>query len=95
MAERQSAHRQDLERRTLEAQIEDATADRTEARIGQLCALVIGLAVITSITIVAVIHPGYASAIFGGVLGGGYLVALVTAFPRNGKAASDSTDKNK
>lgn len=80
MAERQSAHRQDLEAKAVNAQIGDMGAARSEARLGQAFGLIIGLTAIGAGTAVAVLNPDVSGAVTGSVIGGSGVVGLVTAF---------------
>jgi uncharacterized membrane protein len=76
MAEDEQAHRHNLERRALDANVDELQRDRAEARLGQVFALVIGLAAITGGVLAAVEGAQWS----GSIIGGGGVIGLVTAF---------------
>lgn len=69
-------HRFELQKRELEAEIEDRRANRKERGRGQLFALIVALAGLFSATILGAYGHGLA----GGFIGTGGLVALVSLF---------------
>lgn len=76
MAERQAAHRQSLEVKRVEAIVDDQRAARAEARIGQICGLLIGIIAIVGGTFASI----HGSQWTGSIIGGGGVVALVSVF---------------
>src|SRR6266436_1948045 len=66
MAETEGAHRRALEVKVIDSQIDDRKAHRTEARIGQFCALIISLAFLSAGTYAITHDSQIAAAIFGG-----------------------------
>ncbi|MEX2121855.1 MAG: DUF2335 domain-containing protein [Pirellulales bacterium] len=76
MAEGQATHRQALEARAVEAQVEEQKAQRTETKRGQLCGLAIGVAAIVGGTVAASLGAEVA----GSVIGGSGLTGLVSIF---------------
>jgi uncharacterized membrane protein len=76
MAETETGHRQKMENRVIEADIEAMRKEFAERRIGQLFGLIIGLAALGAGTFTAV----YGHPVAGGFMGTGGVVALVTAF---------------
>lgn len=76
MAEVESDHRRSLESQRLAAQIADRKAERTERRIGQVCAWTIGVITIGGGVWVA----SRGAELAGGLIGTGGVVALVVAF---------------
>ncbi len=76
MAEDESVHRRSLEVKHMDAQIHDLDAIRSEARLGQVFALAIGLVAIGCGTYAAVNDSAWA----GGFIGTGGVIGLVTVF---------------
>jgi len=76
--EKETEHRQSLERKTLDAQVEDAKADRSERRLGQIFAFLIGVVAISWGGIAAI----KGAEITGGFIGVGGVAALVWVFIR-------------
>lgn len=88
MAEQQGAHRRQLEQQSVEAQIADARADRSEARIGQICALLIGL-----VATLAGSYTAWQGAEWpGGIIGGGGVIGLVSVFILGRKRSSEPAE---
>ena len=75
-AETQTAHRQELERRLLEAEVDDRSAERSQRRLG----LWLAYSVVLAVLIAAVIIAAIGAPIEGTVLGGVDLVALAGVF---------------
>jgi len=88
MAEAEQAHRHSMERQTLAAQREDLKRDRTEARLGQTFALVIGLAAIVGGVVAAVMGAQWS----GSIIGGGGVIGLVAVFVK-GRQYGAGTDE--
>ncbi len=86
MAERQQAHRFDLEVRQVDARIEDLRENRRERRRGQNYALVIGLAGLATTGLAAYFEQQWVA----GILGGATLVALVSVFLYDATAAKQA-----
>lgn len=82
MAEKQSEHRQELERLGTAASIDAMKRQFQEARCGQICAVIVALALIGGGVYLAKIgHPWEGTAMGGGgVIGGVGLQALVGTF---------------
>jgi uncharacterized membrane protein len=97
MAERQSAHRQDLERVALQTEAEQMRREFAEARWGQACAVIVALALIGGGVYLAQIgHPWEGTAMGGGgVIGGVGLQALVSSFLRGRTEDAGKQDKPK
>ena len=76
MAEREAAHRHNLEERIVQAQINEGSKHFSEARCGQICALTITLASL-GVGAYTALH-GYELA--GSVLGVGGIGGIVTTF---------------
>ena len=76
MAEKQAAHRRDLEQRVVGAEIQDLTDQRTETRRGQFC----GLGAVTLALVTSLILGLNGQALAGGLIGGGGLVGLAAVF---------------
>jgi uncharacterized membrane protein len=76
LVEREASHRQDLEKQGLSAAIEDARAERSEARLGQFLGFGIGVVTIVAGTVVAALGHE----ISGAVIGSTGVVGLVSAF---------------
>lgn len=90
MAERQAEHRHQQEKRLLDAQVDDRAVERTIEKRGQTFGLLIGLGAFAGTVIIVLCQPNAAGVITGGVMSGGTIVALVTAFIRGRKAAEHS-----
>lgn len=80
MAERQAAHRQSLQKQSVEAELDDLKARRAERRLGQIFGLVIGNVAIVSGAVVAVLSDAVAGQISGGLIGAGGVAGLVSVF---------------
>ncbi len=65
-------HRRELEKKALDAEIEDARSMRQEARLGQFLGFLIG--------VTAIISGATTGGVSGGFIGTGGVVALVAAF---------------
>ncbi len=91
MAEKEQTHRQDMEDKDLNASVEMARKEYSEARLGQVFALIIGLAVVGAGTYCATHGAGWPGAVIGssGVLG------LVSAFIIGRKIKSEERGKTK
>jgi len=76
MAERQSAHRQAMEMKVVDSQVQEVRSQRTEVRIGQTCAFVLCAMAIIGSTIIG--WRGYQWACVG--LGSGGLASLAAVF---------------
>lgn len=76
MAERQAAHRQTMEQKLVEAEIEDHRADRRERRLGQWLGFSIGSLAILAGSLTATYGNPWA----GGLIGAGGVVGLVSVF---------------
>lgn len=76
MTKKKTAHRHEMDKKSLDAEISFQNKRFTEARIGQFCALIIGLT-----AIIGGVYAGVSgSDITGGIIGGGGVVGLVSAF---------------
>ena len=73
-------HRRDLERRALEAEIEDAKAERSDARRGQLFGFIVAVLGLIVSALVACLNSSPHAVWAGSVLGGTTLIGLVTVF---------------
>lgn len=92
MAEDESVHRRSLEVKHMDAQIHDLDAIRSEARLGQVFALAIGLVAIGCGTYAAVNDSAWA----GGFIGTGGVIGLVTVFIKGrSQPPSPPEDKSK
>jgi len=67
MAEAESRHRQGLENRTTDAQINGMKREFQEARVGQLCAWSISIAFLVAGSFVAIRGQPWVGALFGGM----------------------------
>jgi uncharacterized membrane protein len=67
MAEQESRHRQGLECRAADAQIDGMGREFKEARVGQLCAWSISIAFLIAGSFVAVKGQPWVGALFGGM----------------------------
>ena len=76
MAERQSEHRQALEKKSLDAEIKNKEKEFSEARLGQIFALIIGLTAIICGTFASFNGAQW----FGSIIGGGGVIGLVSVF---------------
>ena len=76
MAEAEMRERHEAERRYLEAEVEQMRRDFHEARIGQLCALTIGLTAFVAGAYTAV----HGAEIAGGLIGVGGVGSIIAAF---------------
>lgn len=76
MAEEEQAHRHDMEKRSIEAQVDDLKQDRTEARLGQWLGLTIGLVAIIGGIVAALMDKQ----VTGSIIGGGGVIGLVAVF---------------
>lgn len=76
MAEGEAAHRHSLDKATLDANINFHKNQFVEARIGQFCALLIGLTTILSGAYMAT----HGAKLAGGVIGSGGVIGLVSVF---------------
>lgn len=85
LAERQSAHRQSIENRIVDADIADRQEERNERKRGQFLGFSIGTIAIIAGAIVA--GKGYQIA--GTFIGGGGVVGLVTVFVLGRKLPSE------
>lgn len=90
MAEAQSVHRKELERRIAEAEIEDVRAQRRETRLGQVCGAMIVLAGLGAGTYAAV-QGAELSGVIVAVAG---LGAIVTAFVLGRTPPSTSKERS-
>jgi uncharacterized membrane protein len=79
MAEKQSDHRQEMEKTSVNAQIADLVAERQERRRGQYLGFGIAIAFIVAGTI-AIIYGTTLTQIIGGVFGGGGAIGMVSLF---------------
>lgn len=95
MAERQSAHRQQLERMATEATIESMRREFYEVRFGQICAAVVALTLIAGGVYVAKIgHPWPGTFMGGGgVIGGVGIPAIISSFTKRKKEEEQSSPK--
>jgi uncharacterized membrane protein len=76
LAENRARHRQNLEQQIINAQIEDARAQRAEARLGQIFAFLIGTIAIATGAWVAIQGAPWT----GAFIGGGGVIGLVSVF---------------
>jgi len=93
MAENQSAHRRQMETKVVDGQIEDDRAERREARLGQVFALVIVVAAMVCAVLINWLNPGLSGGISSSVIGGGGLVSLVTVFILGRRAKSPEAEE--
>ncbi len=96
MAEKQTIHRQELEHLAMNATIEEMRLQFKESRRGQMCAVIVALALIAGGVYLAQIgHPWQGTAMGGGgVIGGVGLQALVSSFLRNRQQAQEEEEEN-
>lgn len=89
MAEKEQAHRQELEGKDLDAAIQSNSKEFTEARIGQVFALIIGIAVIVAGAYCATNGAPWP----GAVIGSSGVIGLVSVFimGRNAKGENGHT----
>ncbi|GEM_PF-843460 len=80
MVEKQSEHRQEMERQSVKAQVDDLSADRLERKRGQVFGLVIALAFILVGAAATIFAGTMAGQIVGAVLGGTGAIGLVSLF---------------
>jgi len=91
MAEKEQHHRQELEQKDMDAAIKSDSKEFLEARLGQVFALIIGLAVIVAgAYCVSKGHP-----ISGTIFGGSVVVALVSVFIWGRKEKNGNNNSNK
>ena len=76
MAETEAIHRREMEHKALDADIADQNKRFKEARIGQVCALIIGVAAILAGAYAATNGAQWP----GGLIGGGGVIGLVSVF---------------
>ena len=76
MAEKEAAHRHTIDHKALDADISEQNKMFSEARLGQLCGLIIGLAAITAGAYTAISGAQWP----GGIIGGGGVIGLVSVF---------------
>jgi uncharacterized membrane protein len=69
-----------MEARVVEASVEDAKAARTEAKRGQYFGLVFGIFAISGAVTVVYMVPTGIGATVAGIIGGGTVVTIATAF---------------
>ena len=84
MTEEQSSHRRELERKVI-------NSDISRSKWGQILGFIISIVGLGVSTIVSI----YGSAITGGVIGAGTLVALVSVFMYGSKTRSEERIENK
>ena len=76
MAEKEALHRHEIEHKALTADISDQNKMFSEARLGQICGFIIGLA-----AIIAGVYTATNGAQWpGGIIGGGGIIGLVSVF---------------
>jgi len=90
MVERQSDHRQEMEKLSVQAQIKDLNDDRLERKRGQIFGLVIALAFILVGGGAAIFAENMSGQIAGAVFGGTGAIGLVSLFVI-GKEKKDAT----
>ena len=76
MAEKEASHRHEIEHKELTADISDQNKIFSEARLGQICGLIIGLAAIIAGAYTATNGAQWP----GGIIGGGGVIGLVSVF---------------
>jgi len=81
LAERESSHRQGLERQAQDAEIADRECERDERFRGQMLGFGLALVCITSATLLGL----FGQPILAGVIGGTTLVSIVAVFVRHQK----------
>lgn len=91
MAEDEQSHRHDMERQTLDAQKDDLMRDRMEARLGQVFALIIGLAAIIG----GVVASNMGAQWTGSIIGGGGVIGLVAVFIKGRQYAAAAEESKK
>lgn len=79
MAEKQSEHRQEMEKISVNAQAADIAAERQERRRGQYFGFGIAIAFIIAGTI-AIVYGTTSAQIMGGIFGGGGAIGMVSLF---------------
>lgn len=89
MAEDEAKHRHEMEKRSLEADINGMNADILDTKRGQWFGLIIGLTAIISGSIVSI----YGSPWAGGFIGASGVAGLVTAFIK-GRSQNENGKKN-
>ncbi len=87
MAETQATHRREIEHKAMSADISDQSKKFSEARIGQFCALIIGLAAIAAGTYAATNGAQWP----GSLIGGGGVIGLVSVFIYGRQHSRDTT----
>jgi uncharacterized membrane protein len=76
MAEREADHRHGIDHKALDADISEQNKMFSEARLGQICGLIIGLAAIVAGAYTAISGAQWP----GGIIGGGGVIGLVSVF---------------
>ena len=74
------AHRRELEKRSVDAEIVDQQASRQERRRGQWFGFTICMTAIVGGTVAAMVAPATAGQVAGGLIGTGGLASLVAVF---------------
>ena len=91
MAEDEQSHRHDMERQTLDAQRDDLKRDRMEARLGQVFALIIGLAAIVGGVVASTMGAQWT----GSIIGGGGVIGLGAVFIKGRQYAAAAEESKK
>lgn len=91
MAEDEQSHRHDMERQTLDVQKDDLKRDRMEARLGQVFALIIGLAAIIGGAVASIMGAQWT----GSIIGGGGVIGLVAVFIKGRQYAAAAEESKK
>ena len=96
LAETQGEHRREIEKKMSDASVEAMHRQYDEARMGQICALIVALAFIGAGVYVAISGHPWPGALLG-VGGGGGLVlqAIVTTFVRGRNQPEDDSSQPK
>lgn len=80
MAENEQKHRHSTIDKLSTASVEDKGQDRQERKRGQICALVVAVAIMAAAVLAVWLVPSAAGATVGSVLGGSTVTGLVTVF---------------
>ena len=89
MAEKETAHRQIMETKAIDAEIEGLRNEAKDIKRGQICGLIIGITALLSGTYTSI--TGYPWA--GSFIGAGGVIGLVSAFIVGRKDAPDNNAK--
>ncbi|VAX38798.1 hypothetical protein MNBD_PLANCTO02-1758 [hydrothermal vent metagenome] len=95
LVENETSHRQKMEIKLCDAEIDDRKTERSERRLGQILGFSIGIIAIISGSVVAILGRQITTQVVGGVIGGGSVAGLVAVFiygRLNQRQESEETD---